>query len=112
MLEHGRCTGVVTDDGERYLARKAVVSTIHVKSLVDMAPAEAWGEDFLYGIDTYDPGISILAQYYATTEAPAARRARRHPDGRLRRSSSAGPRTSSRRAATSARGSCCTRAGC
>ena len=70
VLEHGRCTGVVTEDGERYLARKAVVSTIHVKSLVDMAPAEAWGEDFLYGIDTYDPGISMLAQYYATTEAP------------------------------------------
>src|SRR5437868_9118027 len=69
-LENGRCTGVVTDDGERYLARHAVLSTIHVKSLVDMAPAGAWGEDFLYGVDTYDPGISILAQYYATTEPP------------------------------------------
>ena len=47
-----------------------MLSTIHVKQLVDMAPAEAWGEDFLYGIDTYDAGISILAQYYATTEPP------------------------------------------
>jgi phytoene dehydrogenase-like protein len=70
VLEGGRCTGVVTDDGERYLARKAVVSTIHVKSLVDMAPAEAWGDDFLDGVATYDAGISMLAQYYATTEAP------------------------------------------
>ncbi len=70
VVEGGRCTGVVTDDGERYLARRAVLSTIHVKSLVGMAPADAWGEDFLYGVDTYDPGISILAQYYATTEAP------------------------------------------
>lgn len=70
VLEGGRCTGVVTDDGERYLARRAVLSTIHVKSLVEMAPADAWGEDFLYGIDTYDPGISTFAQYYATTEAP------------------------------------------
>src|SRR5712691_407921 len=69
-LENGRCTGVVTDDGETYLARHAVVSTIHVKSLVEMAPADAWGEDFLYGVDTYDPGISMLAQYYATTEPP------------------------------------------
>jgi len=60
----------VTDDGETYAARHAVVSTIHVKSLVDMAPAEAWGDDFLYGVDTYDPGISVLAQYYATTEPP------------------------------------------
>jgi len=68
-LENGRCTGVVTDDGETYLGRDAVVSTIHVKSLVEMAPADAWGEDFLYGIDTFDVGISSFAQYYATTEA-------------------------------------------
>jgi phytoene dehydrogenase-like protein len=70
VLENGRCVGVRTDDGEEYRARRAVLSTIHVKRLVEMAPAEAWGEDFLYGIGTYDPGISILAQYYATTEAP------------------------------------------
>ena len=86
VLEGGRCTGVVTADGERYLARKAVVSTIHVKSLVEMAPAAAWGEDFLYGIDTYDPGISILAQYYATTEPPQLVARERHPDRGLRRS--------------------------
>jgi phytoene dehydrogenase-like protein len=71
VLEGGRCTGVVTEDGERFLARRAVLSTIHVKQLVDMAPAEAWGEDFLDGVDTYDAGISSFAQYYATTEAPA-----------------------------------------
>ena len=70
VVEDGRCTGVVTEDGERWLARKAVLSSIHVKSLVDMAPREAWGDDFIDGIRTYDPGISILAQYYATTEAP------------------------------------------
>lgn len=70
VLENGRCAGVVTDDGERHLARHAVLSTIHVKQLVEMAPADAWGDDFLDGVDTYDPGISIVAQYYATTEAP------------------------------------------
>jgi phytoene dehydrogenase-like protein len=70
VLEHGRCVGVRTEDGEEYRARRAVLSTVHVKSLVNMAPAEAWGEDFLYGVETYDPGISIFAQYYATTEAP------------------------------------------
>jgi phytoene dehydrogenase-like protein len=69
-LENDRCVGVVTDDGGTYRARHAVVSTIHVKSLVEMAPADAWGEDFLYGIDTFDPGISVLAQYYATKEPP------------------------------------------
>jgi phytoene dehydrogenase-like protein len=70
VVENGRCTGVLTADGERFLARRAVLSTIHVKQLVDMAPADSWDEDFLYGIETYDAGISILAQYYATTEAP------------------------------------------
>jgi phytoene dehydrogenase-like protein len=64
---------VETADGERYLARHAVVSTIHVKRLVELAPAEAWDDDFLYGIDTYDAGISMFAQYYATSEAPALR---------------------------------------
>jgi phytoene dehydrogenase-like protein len=70
LVEHGRCSGVATADGDRYLARHAVVSTIHVKQLVEMAPAELWGDDFLYGIETFDPGVSIHAQYYATTRAP------------------------------------------
>ena len=42
LLEDGRCIGVETDDGEQYLASTAVVSTIHVKHLRDMAPAQAW----------------------------------------------------------------------
>ena len=50
VIEDGRCTGVETDDGERYLARHAVLSTVHVKQLVDMAPPEAWGEEFVYGV--------------------------------------------------------------
>src|SRR5437868_5313371 len=70
VVENGRCTGVVTDDGERLDARRAVVSTIHVKRLVDMAPPDAWGDDFVDGIETYDAGLSTFAQYYATTEAP------------------------------------------
>src|SRR6266702_4329349 len=49
VLERGRCAGVATEQGERYLARQAVLSTIHVKHLVQMAPAAAWGEDFRYG---------------------------------------------------------------
>ena len=70
LVENGRCAGVETADGERYLARHAVVSTIHVKALVEMAPRELWGEGFLHGIDTYDVGLSFAAQYYATTEPP------------------------------------------
>jgi phytoene dehydrogenase-like protein len=69
-LEDGRCTGVVTEDGERHVARQAVLSTIHVKQLVEMAPRAAWGADFLYAIDTYDEGISAFAAHYATTVPP------------------------------------------
>jgi len=70
VVEHGRCTGVVTDDALRIPARRAVVSTIHVKKLVGLASSEAWGDDFLDGVATFDAGLSTFAQYYATSEAP------------------------------------------
>jgi phytoene dehydrogenase-like protein len=70
IVEGGRCAGVETADGERYLAREGVVSTIHVKHLVEMAPAAAWGEDFLYGVDTYDIGIPAFVVYLASKAAP------------------------------------------
>lgn len=70
ITENGRCVGVETSSGDQYRARQAVISSVHVKSLVEMAPAQEWGEDFLYGVDTYDEGISSFASYYATTQAP------------------------------------------
>ena len=70
VLDGGRCVGVETADGERFIAREAVLSTIHVKDLVQMAPREAWGEDFLYGVDTYDEGVAAFAAHYLTTEPP------------------------------------------
>ncbi len=73
VIEEGRCVGVVCADGERHLAREAVLSTIHVKDLVEMAPAQAWGEDFRYAIDTFDPGVSAFAAHYAATEPPRYR---------------------------------------
>jgi phytoene dehydrogenase-like protein len=70
VLESGRCAGVETEQGERYLARQAVLSTIHVKHLIEMAPADAWGEDFRYGVGTWQPGISMFVSHYATTAPP------------------------------------------
>jgi phytoene dehydrogenase-like protein len=70
LLEGGRCAGVQTEDGTQYRARTAVVSTIHVKHLREMAPAEAWPEEFHYGVDTYDVGVPGFATYYATTAPP------------------------------------------
>ena len=70
LLSGGRCTGVETDEGERYTAREAVVSTIHVKHLLEMAPADLWDEGFRYGVDTFDVGVSAMAAYMATTAPP------------------------------------------
>ena len=70
LIEKGRCVGVETAAGDRFRARKAVVSTIHVKQLVDMAPAQAWPEDFRFAVETYDIGISNMGVYIAATEPP------------------------------------------
>ena len=70
IVEQGRCVGVETADGGSYRASRAVVSTIHVKHLVEMAPESMWGEDFLHGVETWQPGISMFVTHYATTEPP------------------------------------------
>ena len=70
LLEDGRCAGVETDDSGRYRAGTAVLSTIHAVHLRDMAPADAWPEEFHYGIDTYDVGVPGFATYYCATAAP------------------------------------------
>ncbi|MGE5286659.1 MAG: phytoene desaturase family protein [Micromonosporaceae bacterium] len=70
VVEKGRCAGVELESGERYMARKAVLSTIHVKHLVEMAPATLWGDEFCYGVRTWQPGVSMFVTHYATTEPP------------------------------------------
>jgi phytoene dehydrogenase-like protein len=70
VLAGTRCVGVGTEDGSEYGAREAVVSSIHVKHLVEMAPKEVWGVSFTYGVETWNPGISLFAAYYATSEPP------------------------------------------
>jgi phytoene dehydrogenase-like protein len=70
ILQNGRCVGVVTASGETYGAAKAVVSTIHIKHLVDMAPAVAWGETFVKGVEQWQPGFTLFAAHYALSEPP------------------------------------------
>ncbi len=70
IIDNGKCVGVETTTGERYTASIAVISTIHIKHLIDMAPAELWGDDFVDGVDTYEVGISGYAAYLAATEPP------------------------------------------
>ena len=70
LLEGGKCLGVETESGETYRANRAVLSTVHVKHLAEMAPREAWGEEFLYGVDRWREGICLFPTHYATTAAP------------------------------------------
>ncbi|MGA1774420.1 MAG: phytoene desaturase family protein [Nitriliruptoraceae bacterium] len=73
LVDGDRCTGVETADGGRYHARRAVVSTIHVKHLLDMAPRSTWPEDFVYGVETLDVGLSIFVLHLATDRPPLLR---------------------------------------
>ncbi len=70
LLDGDRCVGVETAEGERFLARRAVVSSIHVKHLVEMAPAEVWPRDYRHGVATLDPGIPLFAIHLITTAPP------------------------------------------
>jgi phytoene dehydrogenase-like protein len=70
IIEGGKCVGVHCADGSSYRAEKAVVSTIHIKHLVDMAPRELWGDEFLEGVQLFQPEIAMFQFHYATSEAP------------------------------------------
>ncbi len=68
IVEDGICRGVTCADGSSYRARRAVLSTIHVKHLVDMAPADVWGADFVESVETWQAGVAMFAAHYAVTE--------------------------------------------
>jgi phytoene dehydrogenase-like protein len=70
ILEGDRCVGVRTEDGQAHRARRAVLSTIHVKHLVEMAPVEAWDDDFRFGVESWRAGVSMFVTHYATREPP------------------------------------------
>jgi phytoene dehydrogenase-like protein len=70
IIENGRCVGVACADGSAHRAGKAVLSTIHIKHLVDMAPRAAWGDDFIDAVDTWQAGLTMFVTHYATTEPP------------------------------------------
>jgi phytoene dehydrogenase-like protein len=71
VVEGGRCAGVETADGEEFRARRGVLSTIHLKHLIEMASAGTWPEEFREAVDAWRPGVSMFVAHYAATEAPA-----------------------------------------
>lgn len=69
LIESGKCAGVVCDDGTEFRARKGVVSTIHIKHLVKMAPHKLWGDEFLANLELFQPEEGLFA-YHLATSAP------------------------------------------
>ena len=69
IIEAGKCVGLECVDSSRFRAAKGVVSTIHVKHLVNMAPKELWGADFLANLELFQPEEGLFA-YYLATSAP------------------------------------------
>ncbi len=70
IIENGKCVGVECVDGSQYRAQKAVVSTIHVKHLIKMAPRELWGDEFNQDIAIFQPEHAMFSFHYATSEPP------------------------------------------
>ena len=69
-IENGRCVGVTTADGETYRASQAVLSTIHIRHLVDMAPPDAWGDQFVESVSQWRAGLTFFVAHYALSEPP------------------------------------------
>src|SRR5258708_11425014 len=70
IIENGKCVGVECTDGSCYRDDQAVLSTMHIKHLVDMAPRDLWPAEFLYGADTWEGEISEVVTHYAISEPP------------------------------------------
>jgi len=70
LIERGRCAGVECADGSRYRARKGVVSTIHIKHMIEMAPRELWGDELLDIVDIWQPEHAMFAFNFALSEQP------------------------------------------
>ena len=70
VIDGGKCVGVHCADGSEYRADKAVVSTIHMKHIVDMAPRDLWPNEFIQDVDIWQPEHAMFSFHYAMSEAP------------------------------------------
>lgn len=69
-VESGRATGVVTADGTRYRARRAVLSTIHAARLAEVLPEGALPREFRARMERWKPGLTLFAVHLALESVP------------------------------------------
>ena len=78
IVENGKCVGVECADGSVYRADKAVLSTIHIKHLIDMAPRKLWADDFVEGVETWQGGPTLFVLALRDQRADDVQGRRRH----------------------------------
>jgi phytoene dehydrogenase-like protein len=70
-VEGDRATGVVTSNGTRYRARRAVLSTIHAARLDDVLPQGSLPDDFVTKMKRWKPGHTLFAVHLALPRVPS-----------------------------------------
>ena len=73
IVEDGVCRGVTCADGSAYRGHRGVVSTVHIKHLVEMAPAATWGSGF------HGERLRMAARRLALSRTLRRHRAARRP---------------------------------
>jgi phytoene dehydrogenase-like protein len=66
LVEHGRATAVVTGEGERWDAKRAVLSSAHITQLGGMLEGIAVPPDLRRAETTWRPGLTLFAVHLAT----------------------------------------------
>lgn len=70
LVENGRAVGFETRDGRKFVAKKACVSSIHVKDLVTMVDQKLVPEEFATAVKNWKVGVALFVTHYALSEAP------------------------------------------
>lgn len=73
LVKDGRARAVETADGDRVSATSAIVSSIHITDLPDVAGREHFPQDFLAGVDRWQPSLPMFVSHYALSELPRFR---------------------------------------
>ena len=69
-VAQGRASGVVTADGTRYPARRAVLSTIHAALLPEVLPEGSLPASFVSRVRSWKPGLTLFAAHLALRSIP------------------------------------------
>jgi phytoene dehydrogenase-like protein len=70
IVENGRATGFETRDGRKFFGKKACVSSIHIKDIVNMVDKALIPDEFSSSVKNWRVGVTLFVIHYALSEAP------------------------------------------